>query len=79
MRVCMVRVNAHPSGTQAAGTHGGGLTAQGGLPFGTWPSRFMEWFTDLGFLGPKGSPTRAATDVAAFAAAAVEGEAEKTK
>lgn len=49
------------------GVHGGGLTARGGIPFGTWTDRFVEWFRDLGFLEKPGSPTKAAVDVEAFA------------
>lgn len=48
------------------GGHGGGLTARGGIPFGTWTDRFVEWFKDLGFLQTPGTPTKAAADVAAF-------------
>ena len=49
------------------GVHGGGLTARGGIPFGTCPDRFVDWFKDLGFLGKPGTPTKAAADVEAFA------------
>jgi endo-1,4-beta-xylanase len=49
------------------GGHGGGLTARGGIPFGTWTDRFIDWFRDLGFLDKPGVPTRAAADVDAFA------------
>jgi alpha/beta hydrolase fold len=49
------------------GGHGGGLTARGGIPFGTWTDRFVDWFRDLGFLAKPGTPTKAATDVDAFA------------
>lgn len=49
------------------GVHGGGLTARGGIPFGTWTDRFVDWFKDLGFLGKPGQPTKAAADVEAFA------------
>ena len=49
------------------GGHGGGLTARGGIPFGTWTDRYVDWFKDLGFLGPRGAPTKAAADVEAFA------------
>ena len=48
------------------GGHGGGLTARGGIPFGTWTDRYIDWFKDLGFLGKPGKPTKAATDVEAF-------------
>jgi acetyl esterase/lipase len=49
------------------GGHGGGLTAHGGIPFGTWTDRYVDWFKDLGFLGKPGAPTKAAADVEAFA------------
>jgi acetyl esterase/lipase len=49
------------------GVHGGGLKHRDGIPFGTWPDRFIEWFRDLGFLGKPGVETRAERDVAAFA------------
>ena len=49
------------------GGHGGGLTARGGIPFGTWTDRYVEWFKDLGFLEKPGTPTKAAADVEAFA------------
>jgi endo-1,4-beta-xylanase len=49
------------------GGHGGGLTARGGIPLGTWTDRYMEWFKDLGFLNRPGEPTKAAADVEAFA------------
>jgi hypothetical protein len=49
------------------GGHGGGLTARGGIPFGTWTDRYLDWFRDLGFLAQPGTPTKAAADVEAFA------------
>jgi hypothetical protein len=49
------------------GGHGGGLTKRGGIPFGTWTDRYIEWFRDIGFLGKSGEPTKAAADVAAYA------------
>ncbi len=49
------------------GRHGGGLTARGGIPFGTWTDRYIDWFKDLGFLEKSGAPTRAAADVDTFA------------
>lgn len=49
------------------GVHGGGLTPRGGIPFGTWTDRYVDWFKDLGFLNAPGTPTKAAADVAAFA------------
>lgn len=48
------------------GVHGGGLTARGGIPFGTWTDRYIDWFKDLGFLKEPGKPTKAAADVEAF-------------
>jgi alpha/beta hydrolase fold len=50
------------------GGHGGGLKARDGIPFGTWPERFLEWFRDLGFLGKPGVTTKAAAECTAFAA-----------
>ncbi len=32
------------------GGHGGGITARKGIPFGTWPVRFVEWAKDLGLM-----------------------------
>ena len=48
------------------GGHGGGLTPRGGIPFGTWTDRYIDWFKDLGFLGKPGAPTKAAADVEAY-------------
>ena len=50
------------------GGHGGSIGARNGIPFGTWPDRFMEWFRDLGFLEVPGSETKAAKEVTAYAA-----------
>ena len=47
------------------GGHGGGITDRGGIPFGTWLDRFIDWFRDLGFLQKPGIPTKAAQDTAA--------------
>lgn len=44
----------------------GGLTDRGGIPFGTWQYRFIDWARDLGFLTKPGTETKAARDVAAF-------------
>ncbi len=49
------------------GGHGGATSARGGIPFGTWQDRFVEWFRDLGFLEPPGDETKAAREVAAYA------------
>ncbi|MES1168476.1 MAG: hypothetical protein ABUL61_04835, partial [Oleiharenicola lentus] len=43
----------------------GGLSNMGGLNYGTWPARFLEWFRELGFTGKPGVETQAAKDVAA--------------
>jgi endo-1,4-beta-xylanase len=51
----------------AIGVHGGGLNDRGGIAFGTWQNRFIDWFRDLGFLQKPGVPTLAARDVEAFA------------
>jgi acetyl esterase/lipase len=44
----------------------GGLTDRGGIPFGTWQYRFIDWFRDLGFLQKPGVETKAAKDTAVF-------------
>ncbi len=43
----------------------GGLANMGGLAFGTWSERFLDWFRDLGFLEKPGVETYAAKQVAA--------------
>ncbi len=43
----------------------GSISNMGGIPFGTWSARFLDWFRDLGFLGQPGVVTQAAKDVAA--------------
>lgn len=48
----------------ARGRHGGGLKDRQGTPMGTWQFRFIDWFRDLGFLAPAGTPTKAAADTA---------------
>jgi endo-1,4-beta-xylanase len=53
----------------ANGVHGNGLKDRAGAPMGTWQLRFVEWFRDLGFLGRPGVETKAARDLAAYAAA----------
>jgi acetyl esterase/lipase len=32
------------------GGHGNGIKPRNGIPFGTWPQRFIEWATDLGLM-----------------------------
>ena len=44
----------------------GGLTDRGGIPFGTWQYRFVDWFRDLGFLQKPGVETKAARDLARY-------------
>lgn len=43
----------------------GSISNMGGIPYGTWSARFLDWFRDLGFLGQPGVVTQAAKDVAA--------------
>jgi endo-1,4-beta-xylanase len=50
------------------GVHGNGMKNRNGEPFGTWHERFLDWFRDLGFLQKTGIETKAAKDVAAYAA-----------
>ena len=57
----------HPGDPLPDGSHmSGGLTDRGGIPFGTWQNRFIDWFRDLGFLQKPGVETKAAKDVAVF-------------
>jgi endo-1,4-beta-xylanase len=35
------------------GGHGGGISARKGIPFGTWPTRFVEWAKDLHLMEAK--------------------------
>jgi endo-1,4-beta-xylanase len=49
------------------GGHGGAVSPRGGIPFGTWQDRFIDWFRDLGFLDQPGTETKAAQEVAAYA------------
>ena len=51
-----------PDGTRMTG----GLTDRGGIPFGTWQYRFMDWLRDLGFLQKPGVETKAAKDIATY-------------
>jgi len=43
----------------ARGGHGGPKRGPDEIPYASWPDRFTEWLSDLGFLGPRGEPTRA--------------------
>jgi hypothetical protein len=59
----------HPGDPLADGSRqSGGLTDRNDIPLGTWQYRFIDWFRDLGFLQKPGVETKAARDVAAFAA-----------
>jgi hypothetical protein len=49
------------------GNHGGSIGIRNGIPFGTWPERFIEWIRDLGFLDAPGTETKAASESAAYA------------
>jgi endo-1,4-beta-xylanase len=49
-----------------SGRHGGSIEPQGGIPFGTWPTRYLDWLKDLGFLSSPGTETKAAKDIALF-------------
>jgi len=43
----------------------GALSNMGGLNYGTWSARFLDWFRELGYLNKPGVETQAAKDVAA--------------
>jgi acetyl esterase/lipase len=59
----------HPGDQLSDGTRmSAGLADRNGMPFGTWQNRFIDWFRDLGFLQKPGIETKAARDVATFAA-----------
>jgi len=47
----------------------GGLTYRAFTAFGSWGTRFVDWFHDLGFLNKPGVQTLAAKDVAAYVTA----------
>ncbi|MBC8165410.1 MAG: alpha/beta hydrolase [Bryobacteraceae bacterium] len=48
------------------GRHAGGLSDRNDIPFGTWQTRYIDWFRDLGFLQKPGVETRAVQDIATF-------------
>jgi len=52
-----------PDGSRMAA----GIADRGGMPFGRWQDRFIDWFRDLGFLQKPGVQTKAARESAAFA------------
>lgn len=53
----------------------GALSNMGGISYGTWSARFLDWLRDLGFLGKPGMETQAAKDVAAHKNRVKRGEA----
>jgi acetyl esterase/lipase len=57
----------HPGDKVAPGEppSSGGVSDRGFIAYGTWPSRFIDWFKDLGFMDRPGVETQAAKDVAA--------------
>ena len=59
----------HPGDSLSdGGRMAGGLGVSRAMPMGTWQDRFIDWFRDLGFLQKPGVETKAARDVARFAA-----------
>jgi endo-1,4-beta-xylanase len=53
----------HPGETLNDGKRmSAGLADRGGMPFGTWHQRFIDWFRDLGFLQKAGTETKAARE-----------------
>ena len=42
-----------------------GVTDMGGISYGTWSARYLDWLRDLGFMGKPGVETQAAKDVVA--------------
>jgi len=46
----------------------GGLTHRNGIPFGTWQDRYIDWFSDLGFLQKPGVETKAEQEIKEFLA-----------
>jgi hypothetical protein len=59
----------HPGDPLSDGSRmAAGLADRGGIPFGKWQDRFIDWFRDLGFLQKPGIETRAAREVSAFVA-----------
>jgi len=43
-----------------------GLGDKGGIAYGTWPDRLVDWMKDMGFMTKPGTVTQAAKDVDAF-------------
>jgi acetyl esterase/lipase len=59
----------HPGEQMSDGSRmAAGLADRNGIPIGKWQDRFIDWFRDLGFLQKPAVETKAARDVAAFAA-----------
>lgn len=61
-----IEIHIYGNGRHPGDGMTGGLTDRGGIPFGTWQVRFIDWFRDLGFLQKPGLETKAARDTAAF-------------
>jgi len=45
-----IEIHLYGNGRHPGDKMSGGLTDRGGIPFGTWQDRFIDWFRDLGFL-----------------------------
>ncbi len=57
----------HPGDALPDGSHmTGGLTDRNDTPYGTWQTRFIDWFRDLGFLQKPGIATKAHKDIARY-------------
>jgi endo-1,4-beta-xylanase len=59
-------IEMHIYGT---GGHGGSISPRKGIPFGSWPQRFMEWAVDLKLMPAPPASAPAAAAAAAAAAA----------
>jgi endo-1,4-beta-xylanase len=55
----------------------GGLTDRGGIPFGTWQYRFIDWFRDLGFMQKPGVETKSAKDIVDYMSKPPPGSARR--
>ncbi len=49
-----IEIHLYGNGRHPGDGMTGGLTDRGGIPFGTWQYRFIDWFRDLGFLQKPG-------------------------
>ncbi len=48
--IANIEIHLYGNGRHPGDKMSGGLTDRGGIPFGTWQERFIDWFRDLGFL-----------------------------